>query len=1065
MNNIDPETSLENHINNTENHVVEVSGIVLDAATKKPLAGVRVQPYNNRRFSALTNENGEFTIKVPDYTTSLGFSLESYNYSQRSISSAKADDQSLTVMMYPDDFRNTYSDKSGSGVSYSSKVDNKNQNLTIENHIQNVEGSSVRAVSHSALPGNGMAMFMFGLNSLHASSQPLYVIDGVLMDFQNNSSMLHDGYYNNLLSNINVDDIENVTVLKNGTSLYGARGANGVILVNTKRNSSMATLINVNISGGFERVPKLPSMMNASQYKNYASELIGTTETKLTDFKFLQHDPNYYYYKYYNNETDWTDLTYRNAFTQNYGINVQGGDDIANYHLSVGYTNSNSTLEANDFTRFNIRLNSDINLSRKFTARFDASFSDVMRDLRDDGVMESFDYSTVTSTGFLSLIKSPFLSPYAYNTNGELSSFLSQADDYLDEAIGREVSLANPRSIIEYGNAKNKNTFLNRYINIAITPKYQFNENLSVYEHFSYNLVNISENYYLPITGVPQYEVEGLGWVNNQVSSMSARQNYLYSDTRVEWDKRYNANHISLFGGLRFINNKFKQDLQSGYNTGNDKTPNMSAGLAYKSTGGKEDEYRMFTYYLSADYNFRERYYLSGGVSMEASSRFGDKVKNGVNMFKTVWAFFPSAQASWVASSESWFPKTDMFSYLKIYAGYDKSGNDDINYSASRTFFSAKKILDAIGSLSLGNVGNNKLQWETTQRGSIGLDANFVNDRLNLKANIYKSWTDHLLTLKTLSFVSGLKQNWSNDGSLENKGYEVQLNAKVINFKDFKWEVGAGIAGYKNKIKSLPDNNSSFITSAYGAEIITQINSPAGLFYGYKTKGVLATSEQARNASAHAIGQSTYDSNGLYQVNKTGKREYFEAGDMLFADINNDGIIDDKDKVVIGDPNPDFYGNIYTNLTYKRFRLNAIFSYCYGNDIYNYQRSILESGNRFFNQTVTMMNRWRVEGQETDIPRLTYEDPMGNARFSDRWIEDGSFLKLKTVNLSYSLPINSQYLNGFTVWVAANNLFTISKYCGSDPETSVSNSVLYQGIDRGLLAPGRSFVLGININL
>jgi len=229
-----------------------------------------------------------------------------------------------------------------------------------------------------------------------------------------------------------------------------------------------------------------------------------------------------------------------------------------------------------------------------------------------------------------------------------------------------------------------------------------------------------------------------------------------------------------------------------------------------------------------------------------------------------------------------------------------------------------------------------------------------------------------------------------------------------------------------------------------------------GVFYGYKTDGVYSTTAQAQ-ADAH------------YILKQNGDRQYFEAGDMRILDLNaasGKGLIDEADRAVIGDPNPDVYGNIFTTLNWKQFTLNAVLTYSLGNDVYNYQRSLLEGGSLFLNQTTAVENRWNTEGQQTDIPRVSYTDPMGNSRFSDRWIEDGSYLRLSNVTLSWHLPIQSTYLQGITLWGSAQNLFTLTRYLGSDPSCAMaSGSILTQGIDRGLLASGRSFSLGVNINL
>ena len=230
------------------------------------------------------------------------------------------------------------------------------------------------------------------------------------------------------------------------------------------------------------------------------------------------------------------------------------------------------------------------------------------------------------------------------------------------------------------------------------------------------------------------------------------------------------------------------------------------------------------------------------------------------------------------------------------------------------------------------------------------------------------------------------------------------------------------------------------------------------MFYGYKTEGVFAT-----DAEAAAAGKGGY----LYLTDATGAHQSFRAGDVHFTDLNGDGEISEKDKTIIGNPNPDIYGNIFATLTWKNLTLNVGFNYSLGNDIFNYQRSLLEGGFNFYNQTTAMTNRWRSEGQQTDMPRISFEDPMGNSRFSDRWIEDGSYLRLKTVNLTYKVPVPGTWtwLQGLAVWAEANNLFTLTRYLGNDPETSVANAVLYQGIDAGNIALGHTFTMGLRINL
>jgi hypothetical protein len=274
----------------------------------------------------------------------------------------------------------------------------------------------------------------------------------------------------------------------------------------------------------------------------------------------------------------------------------------------------------------------------------------------------------------------------------------------------------------------------------------------------------------------------------------------------------------------------------------------------------------------------------------------------------------------------------------------------------------------------------------------------------------------------------------------------------LLALKDFSWELGASAGHYKNKVTALPNNDKSIETSIYSGTVLTEVGQPVGVFYGYKTDGVYTTTADAQ-------------ADGHYILKQNGDRQYFEAGDMRFVDLDGNKLIDESDRTIIGDPNPDIYGNIYTTLTYKNVSLQAVMNYSLGNDVYNYQRSLLEGGSLFLNQTTAMQYRWTTEGQQTDIPRATYGDPMGNSRFSDRWIEDGSYLRLSSVTLSWHLPIRSTYLQGITLWGNAQNLFTVTPYLGSNPDCALGSSILSQGIDRGLLAAGRSFSLGVNINL
>ncbi len=1036
----------------------EIKGKVVDAATGMPAAGIRVQGYNDNSHSAMTDENGEYTLKVPLYVTSVLLQAEGYNLAQQAVN---PDGNQPVAKMYSDKFTDIYTSSINATTRKTAKVDYNNNDLSIDNQLQSSLGGDIFAtMRRGGGEAEGVAMYIQGLNSLNSNAMPLIVVDGVIMPMQYDISCLHDGFFNNMLGNIMVEDIERITVLKNGLAVYGAKGANGVILIETKRNKTMKTTIDMSIAGSYELLPKTPDMMDAEQFRVYASELIGSTGSKKNSYKFLQTDPNYYYYNMYHNNTDWKSLVSDEAFTQNYSLNVQGGDEVANYNLSVGYANSESTLKNTDFSRFNLRLNSDIILTKQIDVRFDASYSDVTRNMRDDGAQYQYpsqggNYGIISSPSFLSLIKAPFLSPYAFDTYGNVSTYLAESDDYLSDVLQKEqwrTSLANPLSILNNAEGDNKNSFGNRVITLAITPQWRINRYLTLFEHFSFYLSNTDENYYLPLKGVPQFEVETIGTVKNRASSLASRDVNITSDTYATFQRRFNGGHwLNLRGGVRYINRNFHLNTQTGYNSSNDKTPNMSASLQNKTTGGDEDRSIDINYYLTADYNYLERYYLSAGLSMNGDSKFGVDAADGVKIGNYAWGFFPSAQAAWVISNEKWF-KARGVDYLRLNVGFDLIGNDDMDSNANRTYFMAKRVFNKVSGLVIGNIGNTKLQWETTARLTAGIQLAAFNNRLLFGVNYFRGNTYNVLALNSLSYLTGLEYNWTNDGRLTNEGFDVTTRGKLINTKNWKWELGLSVGHYKNRIERLPNNDSRFTTQIYDATILTEVGKAANLFYGYKTDGVLLTKQAAADA-------------GIYQLASNGSKQYFEAGDMKFVDVDGNHEINAKDMQVIGDPNPDIYGSFYTRLNFRNLTLSLNFKYSLGNDLYNYQRSVLEAGNNFYNQTTAMLRRWSFEGQDTDMPKAKYMDVMQNSRFSDRWIEDGSYLKLANVTLSYDIPISNIFIQGLTVWGSANNLVTFTKYLGGDPEFAASNSVIGMGIDRGLVGAGRNFSLGVKVNL
>ncbi|NPD92002.1 SusC/RagA family TonB-linked outer membrane protein [Xylanibacter muris] len=1040
--------------------LMTVKGKVFDEASKKPLGGVQLKTLNNARYTAMTDEDGSFSIKVPVFTTALYVYTPDYLSQQVAISGDTT--RMVSIYMINDKFKSMYADGTTitSQRSFTSSATN---NLTVDNEIQSQLGADIRSIQRSAAPAIGNSSFIRGISSINSNSQPLVIVDGIELDQQLYREALHTGQFNNMLGTVMPADIDKVTVLKNGTALYGARGANGVILIDTKRGHSMATRIEANISVGLSLIPKLPTMMDATQYRNYATEMMGTipelANSKL-NFKFLNDDPTYYYYHMYHNNTDWSDEAYRTGLTQNYSINVQGGDDVGMYNLSVGYVDGKSTAEGNDYDRMNVRFNTDIDVFRKLKTKFDLSISRSTSSVFDDGIQSDFTTATPTSPTFLSLIKSPLVTPYQYNHYlGGFSGLLSDSDD-LFTSFDSNSSLANPTAILKIGEGENKNYAENTNFQVKLEPTYKITNDLSVTTLINYSLNRHSQRYFRPTQGVPVFKVAEMGTVMSKFSTLFSNETNIVSNTHVDYTHSFGAHYLKAYAGFKYSYFSYKSDvLSTQYRSAqNDKNPTITANKNnFNYASGVNDVWKQMQWYGNVDYNYMNRYFLTLSLLGEANSRFGENC-DGLGLFGVQWAIFPSIQAGWVVSNEKWFPKNSGINYLRINAGYDISGNDDIDITAARSIFSVVKFLDIANGLQLTNIGNDKIQWENTKKFNVGFEANMLHNRLSVAFDYFINKTDNLLTIQRFKDpIAGINHYWTNGGELKNTGFELAVSGKPVVSKDWNVEVGATVGHYKNEVVSLPEGD--YVSSIYGTDnIITSVGNPVAMFYGYKTDGVLASDAAARTANKDGDDY-------LYMKDASGNKQAFKAGDMRFVDIDGDGFITESDRTIIGDPNPDAYGNIFANVSWKNFTLSMNFNYSIGNDVYNYQRMILNSGSNFYNQQVAMTNHWRYEGQETSMPRINYGDPMANNRFSDRWIEDGSYLRLKTLRLTYRVPVNFSWLQGVSVWAEGVNLFTLTKYLGSDPEFSVNNSAMYQGIDCGNLAQGRAFTFGLKINL
>ncbi|MFT3740736.1 MAG: SusC/RagA family TonB-linked outer membrane protein [Breznakibacter sp.] len=1018
-----------------------ISGTVRDANTRLPIpaALVRSLAYD---ASVTTDSTGTFKIEL--YSGTDVVVITAFDYAAREV--AVKDRQSVTVDMYPEFFKPSYRHIEGltgkvnvnqTSISSSAIGGFKTVNsVTADEQMNALNGAGLRSIGRSGYYGIGSSYFIRGFNSVNTNAQPLFVVDGVIWSNFFDVQSLHNGYYGNSLADIDPVDIESVTVIKDGTSIYGSKGANGVVIIKTKRGTGMATKITANMYTGVTTQPKSIPMMDGEEMRIYATDLYGSlnyTNEQFEALPFLNQDQNSSIYKIYHNKTDWNDRVYQNSFSKGINVAVDGGDERALYAFSFGYGDNEGLVKGNDLQRLNMRFNADFNMTKVFTTALSLGFANVDRSLMDDGV------SYYSSPGYLAMIKAPFFSPYKYTAAGGWSKSFADYDGF---------GVTNPDGLIDYALNKNQHYRLS----IGVKPTVWLTPYLTISSLFNYELDKVKENYFSPVRAVAPRYLAGLGYSYNYAQNQVMRNIALFDDTQLSYKRTFNKTHsVDAMLGWRYSTSYYELDFVEGHNSMSNDKPNVKDHPDFRSVYGINDRVKSISNYASVGYNYYNRYFVNASVAMDASSLFGSDTKDGFRLFDQTWGVFPAVNAAWVLSSERFMSNAGFVDHLKVKVGYGITGNDGIKPFANTPYFVTELVPSTrIVAIVLGNIANDQVQWETTAKLNAGLDLNLFNERLALSADFYQSNTRNLLMLRDLPVVAGKGKYWTNDGELSNKGMEITAQVKVLNASKLKWEMGASAGKYENRIEKL--NGGSYTTDAYGAQILTAEGHAAGVFYGYKTKGVLTT-----GAAANAANLKMQNDNGTYT--------YFAPGDMLFDDYKADGIIDENDRQVIGDPNPDFYGSFNSKWSYRNFTLDALFTFSYGNDVYNYLRAKLESGSELINQTTAMLNRWKYEGQATDMPRAMYGDPVGNARFSDRWIEDGSYLKLKSVSLNYKVPYQGAMISGIDVWVSANNLLTFSKYLGRDPEVSVSNSVLLQGIDIGLLPQTPGFFVGVKLSL
>ncbi len=1015
-----------------------LKGYVYSAETGKPLSVVNISIPD---FSAaITEDDGSFTLNVFD-NAFLYVSKE--DYQTKIVNVIKKDSikiylNDIDAKSFYDDAilgfnkEDVYSSTKSLDVLKTRNITWKNGGASAEDLISKVTGVAIKA--NSGNPGMGSDIYIRGFNSMYSDCQPLVVVDGQIYDNRSYSSSIVNNAFYNPLSLIDINDIDNITIQKDGGAIYGAKGANGVIYITTKRAQKLATTIELTVSSEVKSTPEKIPVMDASQYRLFLNEMLlseGLSGTEINELDYMDDNTdNENYYTYHNN-TDWQKKVFENSISENVGVNISGGDQVATYTLSVGYLSNNGVVKSTDYNRFNTRLNADINMSDKIKVSTSLGITKEKRTLFDEGT------SLTSNPIYTSLVKAPILTDYERDETGEYSPNLEDVDVF---------GMSNPQAIMENFDAERNNSRF--FGNVAL--KY-VNKNFSVTENLGLTYDNHKESLYSPLTGVVDDTLSnGIG--DNRLAGSTYAFHSVASDTRFSWKTKFSKlSGIDFIGGARLTVNRYTNDWEIGYNSSSDQMTDVSdADEDYVTVYGSNGSWRDLTYYLSGKYMIKNKYVLGAEVSLNGSSRFGDKAP-GLRMFDNEFGLFYSGSAAWIASSESFFSNLRFLNLLKFRGSYTVVGNDDIGDYESELYYTDSQFMLYKGIIR-GNLQNEELQWETVSKINLGVDLSLFRERLNFTFDYFDNYTTDMLVNIPADVESGFESYFGNSGEMKNTGFDVSIKGRIINSRSFKWDLEAGISMYKNTLKAIPDNQ--LITEVADAYVLSEVDHPVGLFYGYKSLGVFSSDQEAENS-------------GLYYETSATTTKAYQGGDMHFEDISGDGIINEDDRQVIGDPNPDFTGYVATGFQLRNLRLDVVVNYSVGGDVYNYQRYKLESMCGVENQTTAVLNRWKYDGQVTDMPQLSYGDPQGNASFSDRWIEDGSYARLKQVTLSYQFPSNGKGkgIKNFQLFVKGNNLITLSDYLGRDPDFSFNSSSLYQGIDLGLCPQVSSVLVGFKIGM
>jgi tonB-linked outer membrane protein, susC/ragA family len=912
--------------------------------------------------------------------------------------------------------------------------------------------AGVNVSSSEGTPGGTMNIVIRGNNSLTQDNSPLYVIDGFPVE---------DAA---IASTINPSDIESLDILKDAsaTAIYGARGANGVVIITTKKGKVGKAQITYDGSVTMHHVTRTIPMMDAYEFVKLQAETYPASIANSTGGYLMEYQGKQWTLDDYRDifQYDWQDEILRTALQHNHNIRLTGGTEGVRYNASVSYYNQDGILLNSGYERFQARANTvikrdklDINLTTNYS-----------RSIQTGSTPSETSYSGMNNL---------FYSVWGYRPvtypNKSMESLLN---DVMDEAIDSSNDYRfNPiRSLKEeYRKYYINNLQLNGYVS------YEFIKGLKLkvsggytYDARKNDQFNNSNTRYGGPTSTDKVNAqiirnERLTWLN---------ENTLTYQTNIKKKHFFNS-----LVGITFQNSDYEY-----YSLKSTHIPNESLGMAgmadgtLSSSSSLKSSWSMMSYLARLNYNYKSKYYATASFRADGSSKFSKKHRYG---------YFPSGSLAWNFMEEEFMaPIKKVVGAGKLRVSWGLTGNNRIgeydyyallqmlkekqgdyisNGSIPSGVYPFDNDMSSVGMVPV-SLPNEDLKWETTEQWNVGLDLSFFNERLNFTADVYRKTTRDLLLEASLPLVSGYYSATKNIGKVRNDGLELSLSTVNVQTKDFTWTSDFNIAFNKNEVLELAENQLSLTTAArfdqnYNSQpsYIAKVGLPMGMMYGYIYEGTYKYDDFVKSGNSYTLKDN---------VPYFSSEANTQPGMPKYKDVNGDGIIDTNDRTIIGRGLPIHTGGFTNSFTYKGFDLSVFFQWSYGNDIMNANRLFFENagGKKDLNQFASYANRWTPENPESDIPAATKS--ASNNVISSRIIEDGSYLRLKTVTLGYTFPkalIAKAKLSNARVYVAAQNLWTWTSYSGYDPEVSVRNSALTPGLD--FSSYPRAFTLSFGVNL